>query len=99
MMGRGFDNGYGYWCDMMGGHGLFFGVLALLFGALVIGGAVLLVVWAVRTSSRPGAQSAPAPPVDAPGAQDEALAIARRRLANGEITPEQYEEIVRVLRT
>jgi uncharacterized membrane protein len=99
MMGYGRELGYGYG-NMMGG-GPFVGFLMFVFGALVIAGIVLLVVWAVRASSGHPAsvhsgsagQSTPAGAVG----HDEAVAIAKRRLASGEITPEQYSEIMRTL--
>jgi len=94
---HGFDGGYG---SMMGGGG-FGGVLMLLFGALVLVGIVLLVVWAVRASNQhPHGNPALVGPqygVTTTAGHDEAIEIARRRLAAGEITPEQYTEIARVL--
>ncbi|MBE0417124.1 MAG: hypothetical protein IBX63_05120 [Coriobacteriia bacterium] len=92
MMGRGYDYGY----DMMGGYGWFGGLLVLLFGALVIAGIVLIVIWAVRASSGHGTTHGSAPPPGAVG-HDEAVAIAKRRLASGEITKEQYDELMRAL--
>ncbi|MDZ4166498.1 MAG: SHOCT domain-containing protein [Coriobacteriia bacterium] len=93
MMGgyRGLDWGYG----MMGG-GAWSGLLMLLFGALVIAGIVLLVIWAVRAGAKHGGTGTGSPPPPSAG-HDDAIAIARRRLAGGEITPEQYEEIVTAL--
>jgi uncharacterized membrane protein len=90
-MGRGF--GYGY--NMMGA-GWFGGLLMLLFGALIVAGIVLLVIWAVRASGGHGTTSAPPQPPGAVG-HDEAVAIARRRLASGEINKDQYDEIMRAL--
>lgn len=84
------DWGWGY--DMMMGGGWLVGLLMLVFGLLVVAGIVLLVVWAVRSSGQRdlhGTTLAKGP--------DEALAIARRRFASGEITKEQYEEIVHTL--
>ena len=90
MMGR-YDWGYG-----MTDGGWLGGLLMLLFGALIVAGIVLLIVWAVRQSSGHTAASGPAlPHRDAP--HDEAVAIAKRRLASGEITIEQYEELIRIL--
>jgi uncharacterized membrane protein len=68
------------------------GLLALLF----IIGVVLLIVWAIRMSSGQHGMTNAAPPAQAPG-HEEAVAIAKRRLANGEITPEQYAQIMAAL--
>jgi uncharacterized membrane protein len=92
MMGRGY--GYGY--DMMGGYGWFGALLMLFFGALVIAGIVLLVIWAVRApASHPTSSAGTLPPGSV--GHDEAVAIAKRRLASGEITKDQYDEIMRAL--
>ena len=95
MMGyRGYGYGYG---DMMGG-GWFGGVLMLLFTLLVLVGFVLLVIWAIRASS--GHHSASGPTMHpAEAGHHEAVAIAKKRLASGEITKEQYDEIMRTLST
>jgi uncharacterized membrane protein len=77
---------------MNGGWGT---VLWLLFGALVIAGVVLLIWWVARASTGRSAGGSPTPP-QAPE-HDEAVAVARRRLANGEITKEQYDQIVSAL--
>jgi uncharacterized membrane protein len=97
MMGyRGYGYGYG---NMMGG-GWFGGILMLLFTLLVLVGFVLLVMWAIRASgghhaaSGPGMQMHPAE-----AGHHEAVAIAKKRLASGEITKEQYDEIMRALHT
>lgn len=92
MYGRGYGNGFN---GMMGGAG-FGGLLTLLFGLLVIAGIVLLVIWAVRASAGHHGQPGPTPPSANVG-HDEAVAVAKRRLASGEITSEQYEEIMRAL--
>jgi len=47
-------------------------------------------------SSGHGHPAAPGGPVAMPG-HDEAIAIAKRRLAGGEITKDQYDEIMRAL--
>ncbi len=95
--GQGYAHGYGYG-PMMGG-GWLGGVLALLYFTLVVVGIVLLVMWAVRASHGKGqgtqGTTTTQPPA-LPG-HDEAVAIAKRRLASGEITPEQYAEIMRTL--
>ena len=98
MMGRGYGWGYN---NMMGGAGWFGGLLVLLFGALIVAGVVLLIVWAVRASSGHGATGGSggpeAPPLPGAAGHDEAVAIAKRRLASGEITKDQYDEIMRAL--
>lgn len=88
MRGYGFYNGYG----MMGGGWLGL-VFMLVFWAIVLVAIVLLVVWAVRTASGNRGVSS-----REPGGRDEAEAIARRRLAAGEITAEQYEELMKALK-
>lgn len=92
MMG-GFGRGLGWGYDMMGGGWLGL-LLMLLFGLLVLVGIVLLIVWAVRASSA-HAPSSGAPPTATE--HDEAVLIAKKRLASGEITKEQYDELMRVL--
>lgn len=91
--GRGYGGGYN---SMMGGN-WYGGLLFFLFGALILVGIVLLVIWAVRVSG--GSHGAGGGSTSGPGAagHDEAVAIAKRRLASGEITKEQYEEIMRSL--
>lgn len=91
--GRGYGPGYG---DMMG-VGWFGGLVILLFGALIVAGIVLLIVWAVRTSGPGHGSGHSQPPQPGAAGHDEAVALARRRLASGEITPEQYSEIMRAL--
>ncbi|GAB4284480.1 MAG: hypothetical protein Kow0067_06400 [Coriobacteriia bacterium] len=78
-----------------------FGGIVVAVGFLVVLAAVVgLVVWAVTRKSRvasgtapldPGARNVPAP--------DEALRIARERLARGEIDAEQYTAIAEALRS
>ena len=95
MIGRGF--GYGY--HMVGG-GLWMGLLWFL---LVVG-VFMFVMMAVRMARhRHGfgpmfmrdMRGGPVPPAKA--GHDEAVAIAKRRLASGEITAEQYGEIMKAL--
>ena len=90
----------GYYGPMMGGYGYGFGgILMGLFWLLILVGVVLLVVWLARGGTHPSAHpgthpSMPgpmAPPT--PPAHDEAMQIARKRLASGEITQEQFEEL------
>lgn len=95
MMG-GYGNGLGCGYDMMGGAGLLGGLVMLFFGLLVLAGTVLLVIWAIRASSGHGASATGSAPSAAAG-HDEAVAIAKKRFAGGEITKEQYDEIMRAL--
>ncbi len=90
--GYGFSSGYG-----MAGGGWLGGLLMMFFGLLILIGLVLLVVWAVRAASGHGHSASGGPGTSGPVGHDEAIAIAKRRLANGEITAEQYAEIVRAL--
>ena len=92
MYGYGQGLGYG---GMLGGGWLGL-LLMLLFGALCIAGVVLLVLWFVRSSGGHGGASGGATP-SGPAGHDEAVAIAKRRLASGEINKEQYDEIMRAL--
>jgi uncharacterized membrane protein len=104
MMGYGRGPGYGYgYNNMMGGG--FGGLIFLLFGALVLVAIVLLVLWAVRASGGHSVASHHGPGPGGPGAtmhpaeaaHHEAVAIAKKRLASGEITPQQYEDIINAL--
>lgn len=74
-------HGYG-WTDGYGGQYMM--IFGFVFWALIIAGIVVLVVWAIRTMSRQGAGPAHGP---------DALEIARRRYASGEITKEQFEQL------
>jgi len=94
MMG-GYGNGYN---GVMGG-GWFGGGMMLLFGALILVGIVLLVIWAVRASGGGHRAAGGASPPPGVAGHDAAIAIAKRRLASGEITKEQYDEIMRSLGT
>lgn len=71
-----------------------------MFGALVMAGVVLLVALAVRTigggvSSRP---SGPGPTSGAPSGPGRAREVLDERYARGELTTEEYQERLRVLR-
>lgn len=87
--GTGFCPYCGSW---LGGSGTS-GLLLLLFGALVVAGIVLLVVWAARAGTR---HQTVAPTAGVPR-PDDAVRVARERFAKGEITQEEYENIVRAL--
>jgi uncharacterized membrane protein len=81
----------GYYGDMMGA-GWFGGLLMFVFAALVIAGFALLLIWAVRASSGHAAGGS-ALHLGTMG-HHEAVTIAKKRLAAGEITAEQYDEIM-----
>ena len=66
---------------MMGG----FGLLGLLFNVLVLVGIVVLVVWAVKRFTAQGN-----PPLAGQSARD----ILQARYARGEITREQYQQML-----
>lgn len=92
-MMRGFGY-YGSGYGMMGGGWLGF-LLMLLLWAVLIAGVVVLVVWAVRAS-----RHGHVPPVGGvTGPVDPAIDLARKRLASGEITKEQFDEIMTSLRS
>ena len=98
MGGYGYSNGYG----MMGGYSPFAGLLMFIFWLLILVAIGLLVLWAIR-QSRHGDHMAPpmsgpvAGPPSAVQQHDEAMAIARKRLATGEITRAQFDEIRQAL--
>ena len=74
-----------------GGFGVMGGVggLGMGLGLLILIGLVVLLIWGVSTLSVPRT---------APGAaEDEALAILRRRYARGEISQDEYEQARRAL--
>ena len=82
-------NGYG-----MGGFG---SLSMLIFGVLAILGIVLLIRWLSddsRRNSSPILEREMAKPTRQ---RDEALEIARARLAKGEIMPEEFDSIKRGL--
>lgn len=93
MYGRGL--GFG---NMMGGLG-WAGALAIgMFTLIFITGVILLIIWATRAASgsRHDDYSGQVSRPETTG-YDEAVAIARRRLAAGEISGEQYQEIISTL--
>jgi len=84
---------------MMDGSAPFAGLgIVALIGVLLLAVVVIaLVVWAVVHAPRTSGDARHAGLTAAPPAQDTALAIARERLARGEIDPEQYGAIVAAL--
>ena len=75
-------HGFG-WSDGFGGTWMM--GIGMVFWLVIVAGIVLLVVWAVRTASGRGTGSAPQ--------SVDALEIARRRYASGEISKEQFEQL------
>jgi len=71
------------WSGGFGGLGMM--GIGFLFWLLIIAAIVVLVMWAVRRSSgrSPGVSSR----------EPDALEIARRRYARGEISKEQFEQL------
>lgn len=91
MMGQRF--GYG----MMDGTGWIAGLFMLFFGLLVLAGLVLLAIWAVRAAGHGPAAQGPSARYGHDARQDDAIAVVRRRYAAGEITREQYDDLMRGL--
>jgi putative membrane protein len=73
---------------MMGYGMMGFGLLGLLFNLLVLVGVVVLVVWAVRSFSS-GSHERPH--------EQTPREIVQARYARGEITREQYQEMLKDL--
>ena len=84
MMGGGMMNGFG-------GMGLFGGLIGLIFNVAIIIGIVILVVWAVRRFT-----SGTANWNQTPGGQTP-REILQARYARGEITRDQYQQILQDL--
>lgn len=95
MMG-GYGRGIGYGYDMMGSSWLG-GLLIVLFGLLVLAGIAALIVWAVRASGGHHGHTGAGPMAPGAPTYDEAVATARKRFASGEITREQFDEIMAAL--
>ncbi len=75
---------------MMFGYGMMglFGLIGLLIIVLIIVGIVLLVMWAVRRST---------PGPNLPAGRETPRDILQARYARGEITREQYQEMLKDL--
>jgi putative membrane protein len=90
-----FDRGVGDFCPWCGaGYSATDTLLLFLFGLLVIAGLVMLVVWLVRTAGHNEGRTGAGTPSSS---EDSAIRIARERFARGEISRDEYEEIVRGL--
>jgi uncharacterized membrane protein len=88
---------------MMGGGWLGW-LLVVLFWAVIVFAIVMLVAWLARMARHdhvgmmggmPQSGTHGAEPT--PPAHDEAVAIARKRFAAGEITKEQFDELMKTL--
>jgi putative membrane protein len=75
---------------MMGG----FGLIGLLLNLVVIAGIVLLVIWAVRQFSSNGQGTGLLGQLNNRPAEATPREIVAERYARGEITREQYQEIL-----
>lgn len=56
-----------------------------IFGLLILAGIIVLIVWAIRSGARVRSTAA--------GSVNEPLAELQLRLARGDITPDEYEEL------
>ncbi len=61
------------------------GLIGLLFNLLIVVGVVVLIVWAVRRFSEPGSR---------PAGGQTPREIVQARYARGEITREQYQQML-----
>ena len=75
---------HGYWYGPLGWIGM---IIGLVFWIILVGGVIWLVVWAVRRSGR-GTYVNSSSPVQS------AKEIAQMRYARGEITREQYQQLL-----
>lgn len=87
------DGGYGY--SMMGGGWLAMW-LWILLGTVVLIGIVLLILWTIRMSHNGGMHPSSGSKLGEHG-HHEAVVMAKKRFARGEISKEQYEEIMHTL--
>ena len=68
---------------------MWFGLLMMLFGLLIVVGVILLAVWAI-TRFTDGDWPRPGGPATSP---EDPLLILQRRYARGEIDREEYERV------
>ncbi len=80
---------------LLGGWGWFGALLNLFLVLLFVGGVVWLIVWLVRRSGY-GGRGLPTAPFQAPppGSVDDPKVILKARYARGEITREQYLQML-----
>jgi putative membrane protein len=64
---------------------MMFGMIGLLFIILIVIGTVALIIWAIRRSSEPGPR---------PAGGQTPREILQARYARGEITREQYQQML-----
>ena len=76
---------------MMGGFGLFGGLIGLIFNLLIIVGIVVLIVWAVKRFSGGALNSNQIFGSQSP------REILQARYARGELTREQYQQMLQDL--
>ncbi|NIW94674.1 MAG: SHOCT domain-containing protein [Phycisphaerae bacterium] len=79
---------------MMGGFGGGFGLIGLLLNLAIIVGIVVLVIWAVRQFSSSGQGSGLLGQLNNRTSKATPREIAAERYARGEITREQYQEML-----
>lgn len=77
---------HGFWFGPLGVIGM---IIGFIFWVLVIGGLIWLIVWAVRSAGKAGPSSNVLPPVN-----ESPKDVAQMRYARGEITREQYQQIL-----
>ncbi len=82
-------HGFGYGCGWMGGFGPAGAIISGIIGLVVIIAIIVLVVWAVRRLSAGAAVSRVAG-----GVVNGPREILQQRYARGEITREQYQQII-----
>jgi putative membrane protein len=82
MMGGGMMHGFGF-----GGMGLFGGWIGLIINLAIIIGIVILVVWAVKRFTSGNVSSSGQTPRE----------IVQARYARGELTRDQYQQILQDL--
>jgi len=81
------------WHGGFGGLGILAGFAMLIFWAAIIGLVVWLVVKLIRSASSWPMQSTQLPPSPLVPQPDPVLETLRRRLAAGEITSQEYDEL------
>lgn len=79
------------------GYGMGLGWVLVLLGLLILAALIILVVRSFTAGSSTGWHGPPSQHGWQPPGRSNARAILEERLARGEVTPEQYREIVRTL--